>query len=158
MNKLSYFQSDILYYVLLTKSKKIQKMKYILCLNLLLIISSCSSDVKEGLLEIPESFSFMLEQRASKVIEGNEGNIRIKIGDITKRKVEVSIKGETNEDDQEKILLEKVMSEGDRCNFDYYGTGYTIEIEDLINHLIGDDNAQIAIYKTGEDTFNPVVE
>ncbi len=128
---------------------------------LLFLFISCGGEeiVTESSLDIPDDYSFMLDQRTSRVIKGSEEDIRVRIGDITKRRVEVWVKGESEEADAGTIYFNKVMSKNDEGQFDYHGTSYTIKIEELINHLIGDDNAQIAIYKTAkENKFAPEVE
>lgn len=125
---------------------------------LLLLFISCSGKKESAELDIPESFSFMLKQRESRVIEGSEDDLKVKIGDITGGKVEVKISGITEENEEGEIYLDKVMTEGDRESFDYHGTSYTLEMEDLINKLIGDDHAQIAIYEgRPNNDFQPVV-
>lgn len=133
-------------------------MRYFSLLLTAIILVSCSGEKEGASLDIPESFNFLLEQRSSRVIKGSEEAIRVRIGDVTNRKVEVKITGE-DEEAEGKLYLDRVMSEGDRSTFDYHGTIYTLEIEELINHLFGDDQAQIAIYKGKPDeNFQPVVE
>lgn len=81
----------------------------------------------------------MMEENTSKIIEGTQGSVVITIGEVTRKKVDISIKR------NDKILDERLVSEKDQINFDYEGNTYVIVLKNIKKPLIGTGKAEIRI-------------
>lgn len=122
-------------------------MKKLLIFALLITFFGCNNADKIGKLKITGDYNIMIQQRDYKKIKGNITDITIKLGDITSGRVNVSIT------DKKEINIEQVMESGEILNFDYYGTEYSFEINELINHLIDEDYAELTLREnTGKAT------
>lgn len=91
-------------------------------------------------LNIPETgIESVMEANSQKIIEGTDGSVIIIIGNITRKKVDISIKRD------DRILDERIISEHDKMNFNYDGTSYTLEVINLKKPLLGMGKVEITI-------------
>lgn len=81
----------------------------------------------------------LMEANTSKIIEGTEGSVVITIGEVTRKKADISIKR------NDKILDERLISEKDNMTFDYEGNTYVILLKNIKKPLIGAGKAEITI-------------
>jgi len=119
----------------------------ILILGLVLFLGSCSDAVKAGeinIIQIPDGgYSFKIHQRKQAELPSSEGGVYLNIGDITKGQVQVSIIG------NQKVLLEKSISNGDINSFELDGIAYKLICTDLDNKLLGEDSMDFTIINEG---------
>ncbi len=102
--------------------------------------SSTSSTKNKHHLNIPESgIQSMMEANTQKIIEGTDGSVIVTVGEVTRKKVDITIKRD------DKILDERVINEDDKMTFDYEGNVYTIELHNIKKPLIGIGKAEISI-------------
>ncbi|MBK7762390.1 MAG: hypothetical protein IPI46_03330 [Bacteroidetes bacterium] len=91
-------------------------------------------------LNIPEGgIESVMEANSQKIIEGTDGSIIVFIGDISRKKVDITVKRD------DKILDERIISEHDKMTFNYDGTSYTLEVVNLKKPLLGVGKAEITI-------------
>ena len=81
----------------------------------------------------------LMEANTSKIIEGTEGSVVITIGEVTRKKADISIKR------NDKILDERLVSEKDNMTFDYEGNTYVILLKNIKKPLIGAGKAEITV-------------
>lgn len=92
-------------------------------------------------LNIPDSgIQSMMEANTQKIIEGSDGSVIVMIGEVTRKKVDITIKRD------DKILDERIINENDKMTFDYEGITYTIELHNIKKPLIGVGKAEISIH------------
>lgn len=119
------------------------KLKYIIFICLIFLLISCKN---EGL-NIDNDEEIKIVQRGSKVIEGSEGNIELKIGDITAGSTEVIIEGiETG-----KIYYKNHLGRGEAGIFKYGMYYYRIKINKFEEHIFHDDYAFITFHSVSEE-------
>jgi hypothetical protein len=114
---------------------------------LVLIIGSCkeentSKKAKSPThhLNIPASgIESMMEENTSKIIEGTQGSVVLTVGEITRKKADISIKR------NDRILDERLLKEKDVMNFDYEGNTYSILLKNIKKPLLGAGSAEISI-------------
>ena len=120
-------------------------------LLLSLLMVSCNDKTSSGTkasnakakhhLNIPDTgIQSMMEANTQKIIEGTDGSVIVMIGEVTRKKVDVTIKRD------DKILDERIISENDKMTFDYEGITYTIELHNIKKPLIGIGKAEISIH------------
>ncbi|GBL35953.1 hypothetical protein EMGBS15_15480 [Filimonas sp.] len=129
--------------------KKIILILSVVCVAAIIIFFSCNDQSHKGNtpsakakhhLNIPESgIQSMMEANTQKVIEGTDGSIIILVGEITRKKVDITIKRD------DKILDERIIAEHDRMTFDYEGNTYSIDLHNIKKPLIGEGKAEISI-------------
>jgi len=91
-------------------------------------------------LNIPENgIQSMMEANTQKFIEGTDGTVIITVGEVTRKKADITIKRDN------RILDEKIIEENESMTFDYEGTIYTIELKNIKKPLIGAGKAEISI-------------
>ena len=91
-------------------------------------------------LNIPQSgIQSMMEENTQKIIEGTDGSVIILVGEVTRKKVDITIKRD------DKILDERIIAEDDKMTFDYEGNTYTIELRNIKKPLLGQGKAEITI-------------
>ena len=129
----------------------IKSIVFISCISLLSIFtfSSCSDKDSKNAdskatakhhLNIPiNGIQSMMEANTQKIIEGTDGSVIVTIGEVTRKKVDISIKR------GDKILDEQIISENDKLTFDYEGNMYTIQLHNIKKPLIGVGKAEISI-------------
>ncbi len=123
---------------------KLETMKKILfaCICIAFFNMSCndktSSQNKEAAirvkhhLNIPEKgIESLMEANSTKIIEGTDGSVLIIIGEVNRKKVDITIKK------GDKIIEERLVEEKESIRFDYEGINYTIDIRDIKKPLIG---------------------
>lgn len=81
----------------------------------------------------------MMEANSQKIIEGTDGSVVVLVGEITRKKVDITIKRD------DKILDERIINENDQMIFDYEGNTYTIALHNIKKPLIGVGKAEISI-------------
>lgn len=114
----------------------------------LLCIYSCTSPAvppslseSKHHLNIPsKGIESMMEANSQKIIEGTDGSVVIALGEVTRKKADVTIKH------GDKILDERLLTENETIQFDYEDKTYTLKIIKIKKPLIGEGKAQIAIY------------
>lgn len=93
-------------------------------------------------LNIPASgIESLVEANTQKIIEGTDGSIVITVGEITRKKVSISVR----KDDE--IVDEQIVAEKESMAFDYEGITYEIEVKNLKKPLIGAGKAEISIHQ-----------
>jgi hypothetical protein len=130
--------------------KKIWSM---LCIGItFLFLAACGNENKSGdtqknarpkhHLNIPASgIESLVEANTQKIIEGTDGSIVITVGEITRKKVSISVR----KDDE--IVDEQIVAEKESLAFDYEGIAYEIEVKNLKKPLIGAGKAEISIHQ-----------
>ena len=81
----------------------------------------------------------MMEANTSKIIEGTDGSIIITIGEVARKKVDVTVKR------NDRILDERLIKENENMTFEYEGNTYNIALKNIKKPLIGTGKAEIAI-------------
>lgn len=118
---------------------------FIFCL--VLLIGSCKDENQDKKtvspthhLNIPASgIESMMEENTSKIIEGTQGSVVLTVGEVTRKKADISIKR------NDKILDERLLKEKDVMNFEYEGNTYMILLKNIRKPLIGAGSAEISI-------------
>ncbi len=118
-------------------------LKYIISISLIIFLISCK---KEGL-NINNDEEIRLVQRGTIIIKGSEGDIELKIGDITAGSTEVIIEGIDNS----KIYYKNIIARGEYGIFKYGTFYYRIKINRFDEHLLHDDFALIAFRSVSEE-------
>ncbi len=129
--------------------KKIMLAISLVCIVSVVVFFSCNdtgskkntpaNKVKHHL-NIPESgIQSMMEANTQKVIEGTDGSVIIIVGEVTRKKVDITIKRD------DKILDERIITEDNKMTFDYEGNTYTIDLRNIKKPLIGQGKAEISI-------------
>ena len=91
-------------------------------------------------LNIPESgIESMMEENTSKIIEGTQGSVVVTVGEVTRKKADISIKR------NDRILDERLIKEHDQMTFDYENNTYIVELKNIKKPLIGAGTAEISI-------------
>ena len=116
----------------------------------LFLLSACNNTSKEANpnkterkhhLNIPEAgIQSMMEANTQKIIEGADGSVIIMVGEITRKKADITIKRD------DKIIDERIINEKDKMTFDYEGNQYTLELHALKKPLLGAGKAEISIH------------
>lgn len=83
----------------------------------------------------------MVESNTQKIIEGTDGSIVVTIGEVTRKKVSLSVKR------NDEIIEEKIVEEKGSMDFEYEGIPYTIEVGQLKKPLLGAGKAEIRIHQ-----------
>ncbi|MBL7753806.1 MAG: hypothetical protein JNM44_04955 [Chitinophagaceae bacterium] len=83
----------------------------------------------------------MVESNTQKIIEGTDGSIVVTIGEVTRKKVSLSVKR------NDEIIEEKIVEEKGNMDFEYEGITYTIEVGQLKKPLLGAGKAEIRIHQ-----------
>lgn len=95
---------------------------------------------QEHHLNIPSSgIQSLMEANTQKIIEGTDGSVLVMVGEIRRKKVDITIKHDNQ------ILDERILSEHDHINFQYEGVSYTLDVLDIKKPLLGDGKAEISI-------------
>lgn len=81
----------------------------------------------------------MQEENTQKIIEGTDGSIIVFIGEITRKRVSVSLRR-----DQE-IIEEKILREKDAIGFTYEGVSYTLTIKNIKKPLVGSGKVEFSL-------------
>jgi hypothetical protein len=130
-----------------------KKIWSILCIGItFLFLAACGNENKSGdtqknarpkhHLNIPASgIESLVEANTQKIIEGTDGSIVITVGEITRKKVSISVR----KDDE--IVDEQIIAEKESMAFDYEGIAYEIEVKNLKKPLIGAGKAEISIHQ-----------
>ncbi len=93
-------------------------------------------------LNIPQNgIESMVESNTQKIIEGTDGSIVVTIGEVTRKKVSLSVKR------NDEIIEEKIVEEKGSMDFDYEGITYTIEVGQVKKPLLGAGKAEIRIHQ-----------
>lgn len=87
----------------------------------------------------PNGIETLMEANTSKIIEGNEGSVIVTVGEVTRKKADISIKR------NDRILDEKLISEGESITFDYQGLSYVVKVKSIKKPLIGAGKVEITI-------------
>lgn len=125
-------------------------MKYIHILLIALFFIACNNsssnknekkkEENKHHLNIPANgIESMMEANTSKIIEGTDGSIIITIGEVARKKVDVTIKR------NDRILDERLIKENENMTFEYEGNTYNIALKNIKKPLIGAGKAEIAI-------------
>ena len=94
-------------------------------------------------LHLPQTgIECIMEAQSQKILEGTDGSVVLHVGEITRRKVDISLRRD------EKILEERILEEGDQIQFDYEGHAYTLELRRIRKPLIGIGKAELKIHST----------
>ncbi|HOZ51967.1 MAG TPA: hypothetical protein PLU17_08930 [Chitinophagaceae bacterium] len=102
--------------------------------------STTPPNEKKHHLNIPNNgIQSMMEANTQKIIEGTDGSIIVIVGEVTRKKVDITIKRD------DKILDERIITEHETMMFNYEGTNYTIELHNIKKPLIGLGKAEISI-------------
>ena len=117
--------------------------KWIPVLLLLVLLNSCG---KNGLV-INEDEQIKIVQRGSKLIKGSEGDVELKIGDITNGAADVIIEGIDNG----KVYFKKDLGEGGEGYFRYDKKYYRIKMDHFEEHLLHDDFAFVTFHQVSEE-------
>jgi hypothetical protein len=97
-------------------------------------------------LNIPKAgIRSILEANTQKIIEGTDGSVIVTVGEIVRKKANISIRR------GDKIIYEQVLTEKESMRFEYEGTGYTIQIHDIKKPIIGAGKAEISVTRSLED-------
>lgn len=81
----------------------------------------------------------MMEENNSKIIEGTDGSVVITVGEITRKKADISIKR------NDRILDERLLKEKDVMTFEYEGSTYAIVLKNIKKPIIGAGSAEIRV-------------
>jgi PBP1b-binding outer membrane lipoprotein LpoB len=81
----------------------------------------------------------MMEANSQKIIEGSDGSIIISVGEIVRKKVDISIRK------NDKILDERLLAEKESISFQYEDRKYTVLVKNIRKPLIGAGKAEISI-------------
>lgn len=100
--------------------------------------SLTTSTVPSGVSQRP-AVRFSVAQRSGASLPIPEGG-RIRLGDITRGRVSISIANAEN-----RLVADGVMRPGMRIQFFVSDVGYWLELVDLDNHLIGTDRATFSL-------------
>ncbi len=109
---------------------------------------SCNNGTKGGVkqkenkekLNIPETgIHSLMESNTEKIIEGTKGNIKIKIGEVTRKKADISIIR------NDRIIEEKLLEKDDTISFNYEGRVYTLLVIKVKKPLLGDGKVEFSI-------------
>ncbi|HMN33350.1 MAG TPA: hypothetical protein PKA54_08250 [Chitinophagaceae bacterium] len=91
-------------------------------------------------LNIPETgIHSLMESNTEKIIEGTKGNIKIKIGEVTRKKADISIIR------NDRIIEEKLLEKEDAVSFNYEGRVYTLLVMKVKKPLVGDGKVEFSI-------------
>lgn len=91
-------------------------------------------------LNIPSTgIESMLEENTQKIIDGTDGSVIVFIGEITRKRVSVSLRR-----DQE-IIEEKILKENDTISFTYEGASYTLIIKNIKKPLVGAGKVEFSL-------------
>ncbi len=122
-------------------------MYYLKVASTLLLIALLNSCSKEGGLKIKDDEEIKIVQRGTKVIEGSEGDVDVKISDITNGSTKIIIEGIENG----KVYFKKELGEGDEGYFQYGKNYYRIQINHFEEHIMHDDYAFISFRAVSEE-------
>lgn len=81
----------------------------------------------------------LMEENTSKIIEGTQGSIVITIGEVTRKKADITIKR------NDRILDERLIQEKENMTFEYEGNTYVVALKNIKKPLIGAGKAEISI-------------
>lgn len=121
-------------------------MYYFKLLSTLLFVILLNSCGKKNGLEVNNDEEIKIVQRGSKAIKGSEGDIDLKISDITNGLTDVVIEGIENG----KVYFKKKLSEAGEGYFQYGKNYYRIKINHFEEHLLHDDYAFISFRAVSE--------
>jgi len=96
-----------------------------------------------------ESRTFTVRQRAYIELPGSNGLFMMSLGDITRGQVVVDVRSKARDDHQ--LVDSKSLNQEDHVNFDYRGQTYRLELEKLMNALIGEDHAEFILSRAESD-------
>lgn len=97
-------------------------------------------------LAVGERHHFTLHQRDEMQLPGSAGALVVALGDITAGQVRVDIR--TAKDSRE--IASSSLRDGGRLRFHYQDHSYVVEVDQLINYLIGDDCAKLVVWRPAE--------
>lgn len=91
-------------------------------------------------LNIPsEGIHTIIESNTSKILEGTHGTVIIMVGDVSRKKADISIKR------NDKIIFEKLMKEDEEFILDYDENIYVIKIKNIKKPLLGAGKVELII-------------
>jgi hypothetical protein len=92
-----------------------------------------------------EGARFEVRQRRRSALPGSAGFVLVELGDITGGGVQVAVRTRAGD-----ILVgPRRLGEGERVALHYGGERFTIEVERLVNHLLGKDKAALRLERVG---------
>lgn len=118
----------------------------LLCI-LSVIFTACNdkSSKEQGVkskhhLNIPDNgIQSLMESNTSKIIEGTQGSVVITMGEITRKKADITIRR------NDRILDEQLVNEDGKISFEYEGNIYLVVLKSIKKPLIGAGKAEISI-------------
>lgn len=91
-------------------------------------------------LNIPEEgIHTIIESNTSKILEGTHGAVILMVGDVSRKKADISIKR------NDKIVFEKLMKEDEEFILDYDENMYVVKIKNIKKPLLGAGKVEIII-------------
>ena len=91
-------------------------------------------------LNIPENgIESMMEANSQKIIEGTDGSIIVSVGEVTRKKADISIRR------NDKIIDERLLEEKESISVDYEGRNYTVLIRNIKKPLVGAGKVELKI-------------
>ena len=115
----------------------------------MVVLSSCTSTPDRAAAAVlpKDPVLIVLHQRSDAAIPGSQGQIRIKLGDITGGQVMLSVtKGE------DELLVEaRSVRAGDVVEVTYAGEKLYVKVVRLCNFMLGDDFGEFAISKSPQE-------
>lgn len=131
-------------------TKQIMKIYTLVSLLTFLVLSmSCGSSttnnegkkaVSKHHLNIPENgIESMMEANSQKIIEGTDGSIIVSVGEVTRKKADISIRR------NDKIIDERLLEEKESISVDYEGRNYTVLVKNIKKPLVGTGKVELKI-------------
>ncbi|MBL7764560.1 MAG: hypothetical protein JNJ58_00570 [Chitinophagaceae bacterium] len=81
----------------------------------------------------------MKEANTQMIIEGTDGSIIVAVGEVTRKKADISIRRD------DRIIDQQLMSEKETLSFDYEDHAYTLEVGNIKKPLIGAGKVEFTI-------------
>ena len=92
-------------------------------------------------LDLGDSGPITVIQRYSKPLPGSRGYLSLSIGDITAGQTLVTVRS----GDGRALMDQRSMREGETATFEYNGAQYALSVQRMVNLLVGDDWAVLAV-------------
>ena len=131
---------------------KLSAYHFLLLVGVLIGIASCGDSSKtkntkvgkaesKHHLNIPnKGIESLMETNSQKIIEGTDGSVIISIGEMTRKKVDISLKR------GDKILDGRLMGVNDSIQFDYADHSYTVLVKKLKKPILGEGKVELSIH------------
>jgi hypothetical protein len=132
-----------------SETKRNMKMNLFLLIMLVIVATSCGDKSTESTphgtkskhhLNIPENgIESMMEANSQKIIEGTDGSIIVSVGEVTRKKADISIRR------NDKIIDERLLEEKESIAVDYEGRNYTVLVKNIKKPLVGAGKVELKI-------------